>query len=57
MFEKTKSRITNLESETEQLKTELAKVRVELADLKKNFPRLTGENAGLAWSRRKPTIV
>jgi regulator of replication initiation timing len=47
MFEKTQSRIGNLEYETAQLKAELAKVRAELAEVKRKFSRLTEENAGL----------
>jgi predicted nuclease with TOPRIM domain len=55
MFDKIKNRITNLESETEQLKTELAKVRTELADTKRLFSKLTGEIAALR--RQTDSIV
>jgi chromosome segregation ATPase len=47
MFEKLKSRIGNVEYEIKQLKAELAKVRSELVEPKRNFSRLTSENAGL----------
>lgn len=47
MFEKLKSRIGNLEYETEQLKAELAKLRTELAEVKQTLSRVLGENRGL----------
>jgi hypothetical protein len=55
MFDKLKTRLTNLESETEQLKAELGKTKGELAETKRLFGRLTGEIAALR--RQTDSIV
>jgi septal ring factor EnvC (AmiA/AmiB activator) len=47
MFDKLKNRITTLETQTGQLKAELAKAKDDLAETKRLFSKLTGEIAAL----------